>query len=176
MTTKHICLFGGPGTGKSTTAAGLFYLMKSNNLSVELVTEYAKDVVYSKDPYRISDQLYLLAKQHHKWFKLENVVNYTVNDGPFLNGLVYNSDPELNRLILSKFLSYNTINIFLERDLEHHPYQTYGRSQSLEESLELDRHIRAMFFLNNIPFNTVKVSPTAHIDIFNILKEDSHDN
>ena len=45
---KVINLFGGPGCGKSTTAADLFARMKLRGLSVELVTEYAKDVVWDE--------------------------------------------------------------------------------------------------------------------------------
>ncbi len=39
-------MFGGPGTGKSTSAAGLFFKMKLAQMEVELVTEYAKDLVW----------------------------------------------------------------------------------------------------------------------------------
>ena len=40
--TKVISFFGSPGTGKSTTSAGLFYEMKNRDISCELVNEYAK--------------------------------------------------------------------------------------------------------------------------------------
>lgn len=45
----NINLFAGPGTGKSTTAAGVFFEMKRSGMSVEYVTEYAKSLVFSKD-------------------------------------------------------------------------------------------------------------------------------
>jgi hypothetical protein len=60
---KVINLWAGPGAGKSTTAAGLFFLMKLTGRRVELVTEYAKEVVYDQDPTRIKNQLLILAKQ-----------------------------------------------------------------------------------------------------------------
>ena len=40
---KVINLYGGPGTGKSTTAAALFALIKREGYNVELVTEFAID-------------------------------------------------------------------------------------------------------------------------------------
>jgi ATP:corrinoid adenosyltransferase len=43
---KVINLWAGPGAGKSTTASGLFYLMKTADMQVELVTEYAKDMTW----------------------------------------------------------------------------------------------------------------------------------
>ena len=52
---KVINLFAGPGTGKSTTAAGLFYKMKSKGYMVELVTEFAKDLVYQESFFRLKD-------------------------------------------------------------------------------------------------------------------------
>jgi tRNA uridine 5-carbamoylmethylation protein Kti12 len=91
---KHICIFAGPGTGKSTTCAGLFYKMKSNGYKVEYCTEYAKNLVFSKDFYRLKDQLYVLAKQSHPWFKLDSQVDYTINDGPFLLGTIYLQESE----------------------------------------------------------------------------------
>lgn len=36
-------LFAGPGSGKSTTAAGIFYILKSEyNINCEYVSEYAR--------------------------------------------------------------------------------------------------------------------------------------
>lgn len=54
---KVINLFGGPGSGKSTLAAGLFERMKIQGLSVELVTEYAKDMVWERRGNILDDQL-----------------------------------------------------------------------------------------------------------------------
>ena len=42
---KVINLFAGPGAGKSTTAAGLFHLMKIAGMNVELVTEFSRSWV-----------------------------------------------------------------------------------------------------------------------------------
>lgn len=42
-------MFGSPGSGKSTTAAGLFYKLKTSDYNVELVTEVAKDLVWLND-------------------------------------------------------------------------------------------------------------------------------
>jgi ATP:corrinoid adenosyltransferase len=60
---KVINIFAGPGAGKSTTAAGLFYHMKKLNMSVELVTEYAKSRVWEQHSSVMRDQVYLTAKQ-----------------------------------------------------------------------------------------------------------------
>lgn len=38
-----INLFGGPSTGKSTTAAEIFVYLKKKKINCEYITEYAKD-------------------------------------------------------------------------------------------------------------------------------------
>lgn len=58
-----INLIGGPGAGKSTTAAGLFFLMKCAGLKVELVTEFAKELSYDENWADLKKQLYVLAEQ-----------------------------------------------------------------------------------------------------------------
>ena len=45
---RVVNLFAGPGSGKSTTASGLFHLLKLDNKKTELVTEYAKDAIYEQ--------------------------------------------------------------------------------------------------------------------------------
>jgi hypothetical protein len=55
-------LYGGPGTGKSRTAALLFATMKQRGVNCELATEYAKDVVWEGRESLLSDQIYLFAK------------------------------------------------------------------------------------------------------------------
>ena len=41
-------LTGGPGSGKSTLCAQLFYILKSKNIDVEMATEYVKDLVFEE--------------------------------------------------------------------------------------------------------------------------------
>lgn len=43
---KIICLYGGPGAGKTTTSAGLFFKLKSMGHTCELNREYVKDWVW----------------------------------------------------------------------------------------------------------------------------------
>ena len=48
MKTTVINLIGSPGTGKSTIAAELFARMKWLGFDVELVSEYAKELVWEQ--------------------------------------------------------------------------------------------------------------------------------
>jgi len=171
----NINLFGGPGTGKSTTAAGLFHEMKKSGVKVEYITEYAKDLVFSKDFYRLKDQTYILAKQHHPIFKLQDQVDMLIHDGPFLLGLIYLQEKEgfpvkeFKDYLVALWKSYEHINIFLERDTDVHKYQDYGREQTLEEALEIDKQIIDMMDHYNIPYHKVVVGEHSVKHILEIL-------
>ncbi len=64
---KLINFFGGPSTGKSTYAAELYSDMKKRKLSVELVTEFPKDLIWDGlDTILLCDQLFVFANQHRR--------------------------------------------------------------------------------------------------------------
>lgn len=141
-----INLYGGPGTGKSVLAAELFATMKKKGISVELVTEKAKSLTYSKDYKTLHDQLLVFATQHHKVFKLVGQVDYAIVDSPLLLNLVYFKDDLpydynlFSRLVLQVDSHYRTHNFYLERS-EDFVYQEYGRNESSKEALEKDDEI-----------------------------------
>jgi len=172
----NINLFGGPGTGKSTTAASIFAAMKVQGYKVELIQEYAKDLTYGNDQVRLDDQLHVLGEQHHRLVRLVGSVDYVVHDSPFVMGLTYLRDvinypaKQLHKFTIALFNSYDNINIFLRRDNEHHPYQEYGRSQSLIEAEEKDEEIYKFLITNNIPFTEVVISDTIVEDILAEIK------
>jgi tRNA uridine 5-carbamoylmethylation protein Kti12 len=142
LMTLVINLFAGPGAGKSTTAAGLFYTMKKEGMSVELVTEYAKDRVWEEHSSVFEDQLYLLAKQNRRLKRLQGKVDYIVTDSPLLLGQYYASEED--RIAVKwitdwAFNKYNNLNIFLRRTK---PYVSVGRNQNYEEALKADQGIK----------------------------------
>ncbi len=159
--TTHICLFGGPNSGKSTISAGLFHEMKKRNIQVEYCTEYAKDLVYGEEFMKLNNQLMVLANQSHPWFLMEKQdMDYTINDGPFLLSSIYIKEDshlprkEFDDLVLSMFKSYKTINYFLVPEFEH--YQQTGRTQTKEESKEISDKIRIFLQENDIDFKIIK--------------------
>jgi hypothetical protein len=139
--TKVINLFAGPGAGKSTTAAGLFFELKTRNIKCELVTEYAKDMTYEKRFNTLQDQLYILAKQNQRIKRLQGVVDYIVTDSPLIIGLAYTPKDyflTFKPFVLDLFNSYNNENVFLMRTKK---YQSYGRNQTEAEAKEKDEDI-----------------------------------
>jgi len=173
---KHINIFGGPGTGKSTTSAGLFYKMKKAGYKTELTQEYAKDLTYQQNTVGLADQFLVTATQHHKGFILKDHVDYAIHDSPLLIGVVYSQyEDELNtayeEFITKLFNSYSNINIFLTRVIEDHPYHEYGRSQSLNQAIELDIKIKNLLLKHSVPFIEISVKDAAN-KIFKLIVQD----
>ena len=87
--TTIINLYCGPGGGKSTTSAFLFYLLKSSGLNAEMVREYVKEWAWEGRVPSAFDQIYLLGKQVRKESMLLGKVDYVVTDCPVLIGSLY---------------------------------------------------------------------------------------
>jgi hypothetical protein len=137
--TKVINLCAGPGAGKSTTAAGLFYLMKLANLKVELVTEFAKDRTYNKSFLELNNQLFVLGEQDRRQRSLVGQVDYIITDSPLFLNSVYAEEPYddvwFHEAVDAAFRTYDNICFFIERVK---PYQTYGRTQTEQQAELLD--------------------------------------
>lgn len=108
-----INIFGAPGCGKSTTVAGLFYRMKCDGMSVELVSEYAKGCVFENRMYLIKeDQLYIFTKQHRALFRIKDTYDYAIMDSPIVLSSIYRSydsfyEKEMfDNLVFSTFDNY----------------------------------------------------------------------
>jgi len=154
----HFNIFGAPGSGKSTMRSRLFYELKKKQYKVEEITEHAKDLTYSEDFTSLSDQVLMLGKQHHPHKVLDNQVEYIITDSPFIMGCTYIQEDctykdEIISLARAMNESYESINIFLERN---HDYQEYGRNQTEEESNVKSEEIKQFLRDSNIDFVTVK--------------------
>lgn len=138
-----INLFGGPSSGKSTTAAQLFSYLKLNKLEAELATEYAKDKVWQGNISTFEDQFYVSAKQHNRVFCLAGNVEYVVTDSPVLMSANYAhpDDKALKDLIVDRHHQYNNVNIWVNRD--ESTYSENGRLQTLQQSKEIDKKIKS---------------------------------
>ena len=89
MKTKVINFYGGPGSGKSTKAAGLYYKMNMAGFSVELNNEFAKECVWEDNVPMLKDQLFMLAHQHRKILRLVGKVDYVITDSPLMLSGIY---------------------------------------------------------------------------------------
>lgn len=159
-TTTILNLYGGPGTGKSTSAAYLYYLLKKDGINVELVREYVKDWAWEKRPITTYDQIYFLGKQVRRESMLYGKVNYIVTDSPVMMNLFYAQKycpVSLAEGIRSATLSFyrqatedghRHIHIFLNRTK---PYIGEGRYQTESEARDMDVGIKRVLEDLKIP-------------------------
>lgn len=150
---RVINLGAGPGAGKSTAACGLFNLMKTLNHEVEYVSEFAKDMTYAKDYGTLENQLVVLAEQDRRLRRLVGHVEWVVTDSPLYLGLAYMT-PEykewLTPAVWGAYERYDNYNVYLDRGDRR--YQTYGRNQTHEEALELDKEIEHLWMAAGADF------------------------
>jgi len=168
---KIINIFGGPGAGKSTTAAGLFFEMKKRQLEVELVTEYAKDMTWEKRHNVLSDQLYILAKQNRRLVRLQGQVEWVITDSPLVLGMVYRHEGYhslFDDFTLEVFNSYDNYNFLIGRDFE---YQPAGRNQTAEEAVVVDDLIKDLLDQKEINYHRITNDPDVDrlTQILNII-------
>lgn len=172
---KVINFFGGAGVGKSTHAAGLFYHMKSKGHNVELINEYAKQMVWEGHKEVMRDQFYLAANQHRQMVRLEGKVDYCITDSPMLLNVVYRDmygEPlysnNLDRIVIECHQRYKNINILMNRP-ETNAFEQDGRFQDYEQSCMIDRRIEKL--LNDLEENYTKVNYEWNNNIFRDLLE-----
>lgn len=139
--TLVVNLFGGPGQGKSTLAAGIFYELKQQGVNCELVTEFAKDMVWEESFKVLENQLYVFAQQSHRLFRLKDKVDVIIVDSPLLLNLYYgrNFSDTFKTLIKEVFYEYDNLCYLVEK--EDRPYNEVGRMQTEEEAALVHKEV-----------------------------------
>ena len=165
--TTVVNLFGGPGSGKSTTAAGVFHALKQRGISVEMAHEYAKDLCWEENP-RIAHQLSVFAEQHWRLFRLVGKVDFIVTDSPLLLSLVYAGGmmTAFRKMVIEEHHRFKSLNLFIERVKS---YQPEGRYQDEAGARAIDDQIRAMLLANEITHPTIPGDHNAALYIATML-------
>jgi DNA replication protein DnaC len=153
--TLVVNLFAGPGAGKSTMAAGIFYELKNRGINCELTMEFAKDLTWEERHDTFKDQVYIFGKQYHRIFRLLDKVDVIITDSPLLLTPIYDAHnrKELKELAVAEHKKMNTYNVFLLRKKDFNPK---GRVHNEQEAIALDKKIRD--FLN--------VNEPRHVSIY----------
>ena len=166
-----INLWGGPGCGKSTTATGLFSLMKMRGHKVELVTEYAKELTYDEDWQTLTQQEIILPEQYKRQKRLENHVDYAITDSPIPLNLIYarddlSKDMKFWDKVLDSFEEFHNFNILLKRVK---PYSHYGRKETSDQAIEIDNQCESLLKNINAPYQKVRGDEDSPVMIYNML-------
>ena len=168
-----INLIGGPGSGKSTTMAGVFYQLKKRGVNCELVTEYIKDKVWEEQYKVMDEQIYVLGRQHHKITRLVDKVDIVIMDTSLLSSVIYDKTKSeaLKKLCLEAFNNFNNIVFFIDRS--NIAYESTGRVETSEVAKTIDDEYKALMEENNIPY-TVLNNDNAVDKIIETLKKEKY--
>jgi Cdc6-like AAA superfamily ATPase len=171
-----ICLYGGPGTGKSTTAAHIFSRLKQAQINAELVSEYVKEWAWEGRNMLPGDQYYFLVKQSRRERIRFKDVDVMVTDSPVWLSAVYEQEhekpPYIAPLLIDKHVQIAEAHgvqhkhVFLHRLKEYNPK---GRFQTEQEARSLDEKIKEYLTQQKIDFIEVSADKKAAKEIIKRL-------
>ena len=166
-----INLIGGPGCGKSTAAAGIFYLLKKQGINCEMSLEFAKDKVWEQSIKTLDNQIYVFGKQHHRLWRIVEKVDVVITDSPLFLSLYYNKEPskQFDEFVISQFKRFNNRTFFIERG--DSSYQQSGRLQNEQEAREIDRVLKELLEKYNVEYQSVEQSTCVEEIVSSILTE-----
>lgn len=152
--TLVVNLLGGPGCGKSTTAAHIFAELKWKGIDCELASEYAKELVWEKRYKTFENQIYLFGKQHYRIYRLLGQVEVVITDSPLILTPIYDLErrESLKQLVLHEYNKVDNFNIFLTRRKQ---YVSNGRNHTEEEAKGVDRQILTFLKDNSLDYTTL---------------------
>lgn len=140
---RRVCLYGGPGSGKSTASAWLYSELKRSGKDVELIREYVKNWAYEKITPSDFDPIYIFGKQSYAEGRLlRRGVKLLVVECPLHLCAFY---AKIGRMPGAKHLAslaeefdekYPAAHIFLDRG--NIPYDDKGRYQDEKAAAKID--------------------------------------
>ena len=168
--TLVVNLFGGAGIGKSVMRADLFSALKKKGVRAEESVEWIKNCVYEHRDVVLDVQSYIFSKQYMQQYKLvqSDQIDVVITDSPVLLSAIYDpeQDENLKQYVIKKFNQFNNLNVLLIRSTQ---YQTEGRYQTEEESIEIDKQIKRLLDDNFIPYIEVQIGDKAEEDIIEAI-------
>lgn len=171
-------LMGAPCAGKSTLAALVFSKLKMENINCEIVTEFAKDLVWNDSLDSLNNQLYVFTEQFYRVWRLRNKVDVVITDSPMILSIYYNRrqkeedklpDQFFVPLVLDLNEKYNNLNYFLKRS---HRYEQKGRAHTEQESIEIEDGLIKMLTDLKIDYKEIHCSEAmANVIVSDIKKK-----
>lgn len=154
---RRVCLYAGPGIGKSTMAAWLYSSLKMEGRSVELVREHVKNWVYEDRPPRSFDQIFLFAAQMRaEDVILRSGVELVITDSPLFLSTCYSEKygtPGWRNLLAlcDEFdAAYPALDFLMTRRTK---YDASGRFHGEAAALEMDEFVKSRLESRGKPFH-----------------------
>ena len=159
----------GSGAGKSTNSARLFAMLKDKGIEVELVTEFAKDLVWEGRNKAFECQAYIFGKQLYKIQRVADSVDVIITDSPIFLSAIYDKEQDKNfkNYIITQFNKFNNLNIYLNRVK---PFNPNGRNESSEEEARInDKKVFDFFSDNDIEYYNFNGNEEGCKEIFKLV-------
>ena len=175
--TLIINVLGGPGVGKTTIASDLFVRFKRKELDVEIVSEFAKELVWEGRNEAFDDRLYMHGEQNHRLMQMNGKLDYIITDSPLFLTSVYNSyylkdkfpksyNQMIDNMTLETIKLYNNKTYYLERNTD---YKTIGRRENKSTASKIDELIIKYLDDNNIEYKKLSLKKAAKEIIKDLL-------
>lgn len=138
----------GPGAGKSTIAAGVYKELWRQGVNCELVTEFAKDMVWEGSTAIFQNQPIVFCNQQHRQFMAAKKHEVVVTDVSLPLNLYYEKQDNQRyehyaNFILENHNKYDNLDYYIDRVK---PYNPIGRYQKdINEAKEVDGSILDVF-------------------------------
>lgn len=180
-TKRIICLYGGPGAGKSTVCAGLFYALKTMSYECEMNREYIKDWIFENRPPQNGDQSYFFAKMARKErLFMSNNLDFIITDSPLIlthyYGLMYDRFEQKFNTSLVMLKNHHQICIENGYKIDHFllkrtkRYSELGRNQKEERAKEIDCEIENLLNEFDIKYQAVDSDKNCVDNILKVMK------
>lgn len=155
--------YGGPCSGKTTTAMELTVELKKQGVDAEYVPEYAKELVRRDMLDVLQNQAAVTREQISRIRCLLGTCDVIVTDSPILLGSVYavgkavpdSFDDELNL----EYKSMSNIDVFVIRN-KH--YDVRGRLETAEQARKIDRDVLELLTSRDIKFTYHHAGGSIH--------------
>jgi tRNA uridine 5-carbamoylmethylation protein Kti12 len=162
LNTTVINILGAPGAGKTTLASELFSALKKANKDVELVSEYAKELVWDKVKIDYFIQIQMYGEQLKRESRLYNKVRYVITDSPLMLSLIYQEFyrgdnftalKELYNEHVRELPNYNVdYKFFFLESLDDKRYVQKGRFENKEQANAVEQMIKKFLCENLVEY------------------------
>lgn len=155
---KVINFFGAPSAGKTTATSGLHYEMKKRWINVEIVQEYAKELLLMRMAHRLSDQMKIFAEQRERLERNLGKTQVAISESPLILSSFYipPSYPDsFFQMTFDFFHTYDNINFFINRS---HSYSDNNRVQNEAQSDYIAKVMKEFLQYANIPYYEITAS------------------
>lgn len=169
---KRICLYGGPGSGKTTLAYKLAGALKERHHDIHLVQEFIKLWAYQKRIPKSFERLTVFERQLSEEDTWMPYVRAIITDSPILLSPIYSIYHKQN--MCTEFLSitnefeknFPSLNFYLGRQFS---YVQDGRYESEEEAKAVDRVIMDQM-VQHLPRETTYFEPLSFDQMIEIIE------